>query len=249
MLKSRLKNNEQTIGSWVTLAHPLVPELLAHGGYDWLCVDLEHSSIELGDLLPLLISIEAKGMVPLVRVGENDANLIKRVMDAGAHGVIVANVRTPDEAKRAVSAVKYPPKGRRGVGLYRAQDYGRRFDDYIRWMEDESVVIVQIEHIDAVEHIDDILSVDGVDAFMIGPYDLSGSLGMPGKLDAPEVSGAVERVLEAGRRLGVPAGYHAVQPQPDLARSCMERGFRFLAYSTDAILLSTAAAKSMEGLR
>ncbi len=125
VLKLKLKRNQQTLGCWITLAHPLIPEILAPAGFDWLVVEMEHSSIDLGDLLPLIISIEANGMVPLVRVGENNPNLIKRVMDAGAYGVIVPNVNTPDEARAAVSAVKYPLRGTRGVGLYRAQGYGR----------------------------------------------------------------------------------------------------------------------------
>ena len=120
-LKTAFAKNKQTYGSWVTLSHPLIPEIMSQAGFDWLCIDMEHSSIELRDILPLLISIENNGLVPLVRVGENNANLIKRVMDAGACGVSVPNVNSTDEAIAAVNAVKYPPVGTRGVGLYRTQ--------------------------------------------------------------------------------------------------------------------------------
>ena len=129
-LKKALSENRQTYGSWITLSHPLIPEILAPAGFDWLVVDMEHSSIGFNELLPLIVSIEANNMVPLVRVGENNPNLIKRVMDAGSYGVIVPNVNSAQEAKAAVNAVKYPPIGTRGVGLFRAQKFGREFDYY-----------------------------------------------------------------------------------------------------------------------
>jgi 2-dehydro-3-deoxyglucarate aldolase len=249
LLKAKFRKNEQTLGCWVTLAHPLIPEILAPAGFDWLCVDMEHSSIDLGDLLPLIISIEANGMVPLVRVGENDPNLIKRVMDAGAYGVIVANVNSPEEAEAAVNAVKYPPQGRRGVGLYRAQGYGRRFEEYKTWLSKESVVIVQIEHIDAVEKINEIFAVKGIDAFLIGPYDLSGSMGRPGALTHPAVEAAVKKVIEAGRRAGIPAGYHSVSSDPKEALRRKKQGFKFLGFSLDSIFLGDAAVNAMKALK
>ncbi len=248
-LKLKLKRNEQTLGCWVTLAHPLIPEILAPAGFDWLCVDMEHSSIDLGDLLPLIISIEANGMVPLVRVGENNPNVIKRVMDAGAYGVIVPNVNTPEEAKAAVSAVKYPPAGTRGVGLYRAQGFGRKFEDYKKWLAKDSVVIVQIEHINAVNCVEEIFSVPGIDGFLIGPYDLSGSMGMPGALTHPKVEKAVARVMAAARKYKIPAGYHSVAADPRVARQRIKQGFRFLGFSLDSIFLGTAAVNAVAELK
>ena len=248
-LKRQLARGQQTFGCWVTVGHPLIPELLAPAGFDWLCVDMEHSSIDLGDLLPLLISIEANGMVPLVRVGENNANLIKRVMDAGAYGVIVPNVNSALEAQNAVDAVKYPPQGRRGVGLYRAQGYGCRFDEYKRWLTRESVVIVQIEHKDALQDIDAIFAVKGIDAFMIGPYDLSGSMGKPGDYHDPQVKAAMRMILAAGKRHGLTAGFHTVPFDPKVALSRVRQGFKFLAFSVDTIILSTAASAAMKLIR
>jgi 2-keto-3-deoxy-L-rhamnonate aldolase RhmA len=248
-LKRKIRNNEQTYGCWITLGHQLIPEILAPAGFDWLTVDMEHSSIELNELLPLIISIEANGMVPLVRVGENDANLIKRVMDAGAYGVIVANINSPEEARDAVNAVKYPPTGNRGVGLYRAQGFGKTFESYLKWVEEQSIVIVQIEHIDAVTQIDNIFKVSGIDAFIIGPYDLSGSLGKPGQFDDPEVVDALNRVLEAGEKHRIPAGFHAVSSDPKEAVKRKKQGFKFLGFSLDSIFLGDAAIKAMQILR
>lgn len=248
-LKNALAKGKQTYGCWVTMAHPLIPELLKEAGFDWLAIDMEHSSIDLGDLLALIISTEANGMVPLVRVGENNANLIKRVMDTGAHGVIVANIRSADEARAAVQAVKYPPLGRRGVGLYRAQKYGRGFDQYKKWLSTQSIVIVQIEHIDAVNQIEEIFSVDDIDAFLVGPYDLSGSMGKPGALHDPKVEEAVKKVLEAGKRHKITAGYHSVPSDPREAIKRREQGFKFLGFSLDGIFLSDAARTAMSVIK
>jgi 2-keto-3-deoxy-L-rhamnonate aldolase RhmA len=248
-LKTRLARNELTIGSWVTLAHPLIPEILAPAGFDWLVVDMEHSSIGLTELLPLLISIEANGMVPLVRVGENNPNLIKRVMDAGAHGVIVANVCDRREAEQAIAAVKYPPMGSRGVGLYRAQGYGRRFEEYQQWLAEESIVIVQIEHIAAVKNLDEIFTNPALDAFMVGPYDLSGSLGKPGEFDDPQVVRALEEIMAAANRHKLTAGFHSVCSSPAEAVKRINQGYRFLAFSLDSIFLGDAAAEAMSALK
>lgn len=249
ILKKKLIQNEQTYGCWITLAHPLIPEILAPAGFDWLVVDMEHSSIELKDLLALIISIEAKGVVPLVRVGINDENLIKRVMDAGAYGVIVANICSAKEAQNAVDAVKYPPSGTRGVGLYRAQAYGKEFVEYLKWVEEESVVIVQIEHIDAVKQIDEIFCVPGIDAYMIGPYDLSGSLNKSGQFEDPEVKNAIDLIIQAGIKHKIPAGFHSVSSNLNEAYKRRQQGFIFLAFSTDTILLGDASISAMEQLK
>ena len=248
-LKKKLKKNEQTYGCWVTLAHPLIPEILTPAGFDWLVIDMEHSSIDVNNLLPLIISIETNNMVSLVRVGENSANLIKRVMDAGAYGVIVPNICCADDVISAVNAVKYPPAGTRGVGLYRAQGYGKKFDEYLQWLESESVVIVQIEHIDAVRNIDEIFLVPGIDAFIIGPYDLSGSMGKPGKFDDDEVQEAIDQVLQAGKKYGITAGFHSVSSDPKEAIKYKNKGFKFLGFSLDSIFLGDAVISALDKLK
>jgi 2-dehydro-3-deoxyglucarate aldolase len=244
-VKHALSNNIQTFGSWVTLSNPLIPEIMSEANFDWLCIDMEHSSLELSDILNLIISIENNDMIPLVRVGENNANLIKRVMDAGAYGVIIPNVTSTDEVKDAINAVKYPLEGTRGVGLYRAQKYGKSFNEYLKWLKNESIVIIQIEHIDAVNNIDEIFSIPGIDGFMIGPYDLSGSLGKPGELEHPLVNDAINVVLKAGEKHNITAGYHVVNSDPDAALIYQNKGFKFLGISLDSILLGDAAISAM----
>jgi 2-keto-3-deoxy-L-rhamnonate aldolase RhmA len=128
MLKNMIIKNELTIGSWITLGHPAIAEIMANAGFDWLAIDLEHSVITIREAEELIRVIDLSGVIPLVRLTSNSSDLIKRVMDAGAHGVIVPMINTPKEAEMAVRSVKYPPLGERGIGLARAQKYGPGFD-------------------------------------------------------------------------------------------------------------------------
>ena len=139
-----------SIGSWIQIGHPAIAEIMASAGFDWLVVDLEHSAITLREAEDLIRVIDLKGVVPLVRLSSNNPEQIKRIMDAGSHGVIVPMVNTPEEAEMAVASVKYPPVGRRSFGLARAQGYGARFEDYLAWQRDHSLVIVQISQYSAL---------------------------------------------------------------------------------------------------
>ena len=202
-----------TIGSWITLAHPSIAEIMAKAGFDWLAVDLEHSSITIREAEDLIRVINLCGVVPLVRLTSNDPNQIKRVMDSGAHGVIVPMVNHPKDAINAVQAVKYPPAGNRGVGLARAHGYGETFDD-LAWQDEGSLVIVQIEHIKAVENLEDIISVEGVNGYIVGPYDLSASMGIPGDFQHSEFKEAMEEINRIAKKLNIPGGVHFVEPYP-----------------------------------
>ena len=248
-LKERLRKKEVTIGSWITLGHPSVAEIMANSGFDWLTVDMEHSAITLHQAQQLIQVIELSGVVPLVRVGENDPNLIKRVMDAGAHGVIVPMVNSKEDAEKAVRSVKYPPRGFRGVGLARAQKYGADFEGYRKWNQKESVVIVQVEHIKAVENLEAILSVEGVDGFLIGPYDLSGSLGVPGQFDHPNVVAALKRVRDVSKKMNALSGFHVIPPDPAGVSKKIREGYRFIAYSLDILFLGDACRKGLKEIR
>jgi len=226
-----------SIGSWITLGHPAIAEIMATAGFDWLAVDLEHSAINIGQAEELIRTIDLKGTPALVRLSSNNAEQIKRVMDSGAQGVIVPMVKSSAEAAAAVEATKYPPVGTRSVGLARAQGYGTRFAEYFQWQQENSVVIVQIEHILAVNNLEDILSVEGVDGYIVGPYDLSGSLGDPGNFASEEFLSAMDEIRRVSKRLGVPGGVHIVEPDPNSLRECIEEGNKFIAYSVDTRIL------------
>jgi 2-keto-3-deoxy-L-rhamnonate aldolase RhmA len=236
-VKEKLQRNELSIGSWITLAHPAIAEIMAKAGFDWLAVDLEHSVITIREAEELIRVIDLCGVAPLVRLSANDPVQIKRVMDAGAHGVIVPMVNSSTEAEQAVAAVCYPPKGKRGVGLSRAQGYGASFEAYKDWLGREAVVIVQIEHIKAVENLASILSVDGVDGFIVGPYDLSGSLGVPGIFDHPLMRKAIEKIKLVGSKSGKVPGIHIIEPMIDQLQKSIAEGYKFIAYSLDIRML------------
>lgn len=248
-LKKNLKSNSLTVGSWITLGHTAIAEILARAGFDWLVVDLEHSVISIDVAGDLIRTIDLCGVVPLVRLTSNDTNQIKRVMDAGAHGIIVPMVNTPADATRAVAATRYAPAGFRGVGLARAQGYGVNFQDYLQWQSNGPVVIVQIEHKDAIDQLEEILTVPGVDGFIIGPYDLSCSMGIPGEFEHPEFAIAMKRILSTGLRLGCPSGLHIVEPDVARLRLTIAEGYRFIAYSVDMRMLDVVARAGLASIK
>lgn len=247
-LKKSLKKNEITIGSWISIGHPVIAEIMAKAGFDWLVVDMEHSVITLDKAQQLIQIIELSGITPLVRVGENNPMIIKQVMDAGAHGVIVPMVNNKEDAIKAVKAVKYPPLGIRGVGLARAQGYGLEFDKYRKWVNKNSIVVVQIEHVDAMENLEDILSVDGIDASLVGPYDLSGSLGVPGDFENLKMKELLGRYEMVSKKLNKPMGFHVVQLDVKKALNLKKKRYSFLAVGLDTLYLGEKCIEIARGV-
>jgi len=248
-LKQRIKNNELTVGTWMSLPSPAIAEIMSKQKFDWVCVDLEHSAITFSQAEDLIRIIDLSGNTPLVRVGHNDPLIIKRVMDAGAHGVIVPMVNSREEAMQAVESVKYPPEGKRGVGLSRAQRHGLGFEAYKKWLAKESVVIVQIEHIEAIHHLEEILSVPGVDGSLIGPYDLSASMGFPGGFDRKDVKETVARYLKVCKTMKKLPGYHVIPPDNKIVKEKVRQGFRFVAFSIDALILSRKIQDELQHIK
>jgi len=248
-LKERLKKRELTIGSWLQISSPIVAEIMAQAGFDWLVVDMEHSSISVDNAQSLIQVIDLAGCVPLVRLSSNDPTLIKRVMDAGSHGIIVPNVNSANDAVAAVEAVRYPPDGTRGVGLWRAQGYGFDFDKYKQWQASETLVIVQIEHIEAVNNFEAILNIDGVNGFIIGPYDLSASLGIPGEFEHPDFRAVLDKIHHISREMDAIMGTHVVMPDVSAAKERIEEGYRLIAFGTDTLFLGQSCRSSLRALR
>jgi len=237
-LKFNLGNNTLTIGSWLSIANPAVCEMMSNAGFDWLVIDMEHTSITSSDMFQMIQIISLSNVTPLVRVGYNDPLLIKKAMDCGANGVIVPMTNTKQDAINAVSSVYYPPLGKRGVGLFRAQGYGSEFSKYLESYQSNTIVIVQIEHYLGVENIDEILSVPGVDGFIVGPYDLSASLGIPGDFEHPKVVkhlNILEKKMVGCEGVG---GVHIVNSDIDMLQSKIENGYKFIAYGDDMLFLA-----------
>lgn len=240
------KSAPVSVGSWLSMGSVYVAEIMVKAGFDWLVMDMEHSAANsLGEVQRLIQVIDLAGCKPYVRIPVCEPTVIKQVMDAGAHGVIVPMINSPSEAEAAVGAVRYPPHGSRGVGLWRAQGYGRTFDDYREWLEHDSKVIVQIEHIQAVKNLAAILDVDGVDGFIIGPYDLSASLGTPGDFDQPAVKDALREVEAIAKQTEKWAGYHIVHPNRSQFLDIIGKGYNFIAYGVDFTFLTHAIDEEM----
>ncbi len=238
-IKDLFRDGKISIGSWMSMAHVSIAEILASAGYDWVVIETEHTAIDVSEVLRLIVAIEGRGSVPLVRLAWNDPIQAKAVMDSGAAGVLVPMVNSKADAELAVQNIKYPPMGSRGVGLARAQGYGVTLNEYVRNANRDSLLMVQIEHIDAVKNIDEILSVPGIDGTFIGPYDLSLSMGLVGQLDHPDVETAKQRVLEATNARGLVPGIHLVHPDTavDELKNCANLGYRFIALGTDILFL------------
>jgi 2-dehydro-3-deoxyglucarate aldolase len=250
-LKARVRAGEFTLGSWITLGHPAIAEIMARAGFDWLVIDAEHSVMSIATIGELIRVIDLCGVAPLVRLTSNDPDQIKRVMDAGAHGVVVPMVNSVPDAARAVAATRYPPQGTRGAGLSRAQGYGApgEFDRYFTWQRDDAVVIAQIEHIDAVKALEGILTEPGIDAFIVGPYDLSCSLGTPGQFETPAFVDAMRRIRDTAQHLGARGGLHLVEPDPLRLAASIADGFSFVAYSVDFRMLDVASRTGVSAAR
>jgi len=229
--------------------HPGIAEVLATAGFEWIAADCEHGEVDERDVSALARAVHGRGVAPLVRVRENDTLAIRRVLDLGATGVIVPLVNTAEEARAAVRAATYPPDGIRGFAFHRGNDYGVRFDDYIARASDEIAVVTMVESKEAVENIDEILAVHGVDGVFVGPYDLSGSYGMVGRTGDPVITSALDEVVDACARAGKAAGSHVVLPDPEAIAGAVDAGFTFIALGMDDVFLDRGARSALEAAR
>jgi 2-keto-3-deoxy-L-rhamnonate aldolase RhmA len=249
LLKANLKGKQLSIGTWITIPHQAIIEILSSAGFDWMVLDLEHAAIDYQAMMNLIGHIQGNGMEALVRVSKNEEVVIKKAMDAGANGVIVPMVKNAAEAKDAVDYVKYPPHGKRGVGLSRAQQYGFGFDSYKKWLQDSCVVIVQVEHIESVYNLEAILKVEGIDGIIVGPYDLSASMGMPGDFENPKVLDAIKEVITIASNLNKPLGFHVISSDHRHLLEKVLEGYTFLAFSLDFFFLGDKARSEMLKLK
>ncbi len=242
-LKQRLNDGKVCIGVTLTLNNPQIAELYSHLGFDWLWIETEHTSTSLNDVLHMLQTTNGSECSTIVRVPWNDKNMIKRALDTGPDGIIIPLITTKEEAEAAVKAMKYPPWGERGAGLSRAQAYGMKAAEYMSSANDEVMTILMIEHIEAVINIDSILSVQGVDSVMIGALDLSGTMGMLGQTDHPDVEEAIQTVLAASKKADIPCGIITITA--DQANKRIEEGFLNIILGLDVIYLLGGASDAL----
>lgn len=250
-MRQRMRAGETLLGSWINSGSPIVAELMASCGFDFLCVDVEHSAVDLPQTQQLFQAIRSgqPDCEAIVRLHGVDYAFVKRYLDAGARGLVAPLVRTREEALMLVQAAKYPPMGLRGVGFCRANSYGLRLADECARANDDTFVAVQIEHIDAVNNIDAILGVTGIDAAFIGPYDLTASMGITAQFEHPDYLAARATILAACRRHAVVPGIHVVPPDSAQVKARIAEGFRFIGYSLDITMLTTACTRGLAEIR
>lgn len=234
-LKRDLAAGKVCLGATLTMESPVVAEILSHIGLDWLWIEMEHSVTSDGGVHAMLQATNGASVSTMVRVPWNDKTMIKRVLDTGPDGIIIPLVNSAAEAEAAVRAIKYPPLGERGAGLARAQCYGLAMEDYMKRANDEVMVTLMIEHVQAVENIEAILKVKGVDSVMVGALDLSGSMGILGQTAAPRVEAAIQKVLAASKQANIPCGIITVAPEQ--ANERIKQGFTQIIMGIDVLYL------------
>lgn len=244
--RKRVKSGELLVGTIVSLPTPAVSEVLSDVGFDWLFVDGEHGPLETADVLGILQTVGRRTPC-VVRVPVAEERSIKKVLDVGADGIIVPAVNTAEKAAEVVRLARYAPDGERGVGLARAHGYGNNFQQYLQSANDNIAVIVQVEHIDAVQNIESIVRVEGVDAVFIGPYDLSASMGKMGQVDDSEVVEAIEHVMKTCQAANLSLGYFGVSA--NAVRPYLERGFTLIVVGVDVGFLAGASKQTLSDLR
>ncbi len=241
----RLRKGELLIGTLVSLPSPEVTEILAHAGYDWLFIDAEHGAFNPQQAQSML---QAAGTCPcVIRVPSSDEMWLKKALDIGAAGVIVPQVHTPEQALAIVKYCKYSPAGSRGVGIGRAHKYGLEFEHYLKTANKQTAVILQAESQQAIDNIDAITAIEGVDGILIGPYDLSASLGKMGQVTHPTVIAAIDKVTKSCKKAGVKLGYFGVSAEA--VNPYIKKGFTLITVGVDALFLTRSAKDTLAAVR
>lgn len=235
-IRSQLKNGELSIGSWMQLSDSSVAEIMGASDFDWVAVDMEHGNISHHELPNIFRALELGNTLPLARVAEGKPRDCKQALDAGAGGVIIPMVESADQLIAVRDSCCWPPAGARGVAFSRANLFGKNFEEY-QVESQQPLLIAMIENVFALSNIEEILSVEGLDAILIGPYDLSASLGLTADFEHPDFLSAKSIILSHAKEKRIAAGIHVVNPSSSELKSRVDEGYRFLAYSIDSVML------------
>lgn len=245
-IRLALQDGKPSIGSWMQIPHPSVAEIMGQAGYDWVAVDMEHGAIGAHQLPDLFRALELGGTLPLARLAHGEPKDCKQALDAGAGGVIVPMVESACQLERVRDACRWPPAGTRGVGFSRANLFGKHFDAYAKEAQ-APLLVAMIEHVRAVDNLAEILQVPGLDAILVGPYDLSASMGKTGQFDDTNFEAVMVQIRELSRTHGVPSGVHVVMPDVSSFEQRVAQGYRFIAYSIDAVFLNNSVSAPRMG--
>ncbi len=243
-IREILAHGKPTLGSWLQFNSPDVAELMARAGYDWIVVDMEHGAFSHSDLPSLFRAIECGGATPFVRLSEAHKIPIKAALDAGARGLIFPRIENYDHLNSAIHNALYPHLGgERGFGYCRANVFGKDFETYRKTVAKDLFFVAQIEHIDAVRDLENIVTHPRLDAIMVGPYDLSGSMNIVGKFDHPDFVAAMHHIIKVCRAHSIIMGIHIAQPDKQVLDNFIAEGYTFIAYGADSVFLWNSAAR------
>jgi 2-dehydro-3-deoxyglucarate aldolase len=241
-IRKDLKNGSISLGSWMQIPHPSIAEIIGQAGYDWVAIDLEHGSISIQQLPDIFRSLELGDTLPLVRLAEGSSKDCKQALDAGAGGVIVPMIESAEQLENVKNSCNWPPTGNRGVGFSRANLFGKYFENYSK--EAQSPLFVgMIENLTAVNNLEEILEVEGLDAILIGPYDLSASMRLTAKFDHPEFINVLNKILTLSSSVNIPCGIHVVDPSLDELKLRIKEGYNFIVYSIDAVFFNSSVVR------
>ena len=239
-IRTALQSGSPVIGSWMQIPDSNIAEIMGRAGYQWVAIDMEHGPVAVNQLPDIFRALELGGTLPLARVASPLPINCRQALDQGAAGVVVPMISSAAQLQAIVTECHWPPRGRRGVGFQRANVFGKFFDSYTQEAQ-ESLVVAQIEHIAAVNDLESILKVKGLDAIMVGPYDLSASLGMTGDFENKKYKDVLSKILEVCAEQKVSCGIHVVQPDAKMLKQRISEGYTFIAYGVDTVFLNHSA--------
>jgi len=239
-----LKLGKVLVGGWMQLSNANLAEIISdYKEYSWVAVDMEHGSFSTGDLPNIFRAIELKSKLALARLPNKNTNICGQVLDAGCAGVIIPNINKVSELIAIRDACYLPPKGTRGVGYSRANLFGKRFSDY-KIGKTKPIIIAMIENVISVKNLEQLIQTRGLDAILIGPYDLSASMNITGRFNHPKFKSAIREIIKLSRKYKMPCGIHIIEPKHNILKKYIKLGYQFLPYSADTILFNTALKKS-----
>jgi 2-dehydro-3-deoxyglucarate aldolase len=240
-IRTALRSGSASIGSWMQIPESNIAEIMGRAGYQWVAIDMEHGPVAVNQLPDIFRALELGGTLPLARVASPLPINCRQALDQGAAGVVIPMISSASQLQSIISECHWPPRGRRGVGFQRANVFGKFFDAYVEEAQ-ASLVIAQIEHIDAVNNLEAIVKVEGLDAIMIGPYDLSASLGITGEFENKKYKDVLTKILEVCAKQKMPCGIHVVQPDTKMLEQRIREGYTFIAYGVDTVFLNNGAS-------
>lgn len=247
ILKEKLRNRERLFAGWVSYAHPSITETFARAGFDFMAIDMEHATISLEQAQRIIAASQSEGVPCIPRPVSHSDDYLKPLMESGADGMLVQMVNTADQVRNLIKLLKYPPIGKRTYGVNRAQTYGFDFDRYIESWNETSTFMIQVESIEAVENIESLLAFDEIDGVMVGPYDISGSLGVPGQTSHPLVIEASKKVIAACEKFGKSCGTQVSDSTEESIQNLFDMGYTYAILGSDLFVLWKWAEK-MQGL-